>query len=104
MEELEGLVGFEHYTIRRHYFGNLLHLLGECCAFLAWKTSQKYSMGLSKVGRIEFGKGKKIRIRTLGRLDLSKAWSKEDGSRDTHVKESIQMGKSKQWKFHKNTM
>jgi hypothetical protein len=104
MEEIEGSVDFERYTIRYQYYGNLLHLLGECHAFLAWKTSQKYSKGLSKVGRIELGKGQKTRTRTLGRLDLSKAWSKEDGSRDTHVKESVQTTKGKQWKFHKNTM
>jgi hypothetical protein len=35
MEEIEGLVDFECYTIRCHNYGNLLHLLGECHAFLA---------------------------------------------------------------------
>lgn len=103
-ERNTGVADFEQYTIRCHYYGNLLHLLGECCAFLEWKTSKKYSMGLSKVERIKLGKGQKRTTRTLGRLDLSKAWSKEDGSRDAHVKESIQMAKGKQWKFHKNTM
>jgi len=36
MEKVEGLVDFEHYTsIKCHYYGNVLHLLGECHAFLA---------------------------------------------------------------------
>ncbi len=71
MEEIKGLVDFERYTIRCHYYGNLLHLLGECHAFLAWKTSQKYSMGLSKVENTKLGKGQKRRTRTF-----KEAWPK----------------------------